>query len=57
VDHERGLGDLTLQDQQLVAQRQDLDVLVAVAHRQKAQGRQGAGRGDTDDHTAPGERV
>jgi hypothetical protein len=30
---ERGLADLALQDQQLVPQRQDFHVLVAVAHR------------------------
>ncbi|WP_369395490.1 hypothetical protein AB5J72_37685 [Streptomyces sp. CG1] len=43
---ERGFADLTLQDQQLVAQRQDLDVLVVLAHRQKAQECQGVGRGE-----------
>ncbi|MBU3871006.1 hypothetical protein KN815_45250 [Streptomyces sp. 4503] len=30
------LADLTLQDQQLVPEHQDLDVFVSVAHRQEA---------------------
>lgn len=33
---EAGLGDLTLQDGELVAQRQNLDVLVDVAHGQQS---------------------
>jgi hypothetical protein len=32
---ETGLADLTLQDGKLVTQRQDLDVLVRIAHRQQ----------------------
>jgi hypothetical protein len=32
---EAGFVDLTLQDAELMAQRQDLDVLVGVAHRQQ----------------------
>jgi len=32
---EAGLAGLALQDSQLVAQRQDLDVFVGVAHRQQ----------------------
>ncbi|MFF4806252.1 hypothetical protein ACFY1U_49170 [Streptomyces sp. NPDC001351] len=43
---ERGVADLTLQDQQLAAQRQDPAVLVAVAHRQKAQACEGVGGGE-----------
>jgi hypothetical protein len=38
---EGGFADLALQDQQLVPQRQDLDVLLPVAHRQQAQEREG----------------
>jgi hypothetical protein len=38
---ERGLADSALQDEELVPQRQDLDVLVTVAHRQQAQKREG----------------
>ncbi|GAA3476253.1 hypothetical protein GCM10018966_007800 [Streptomyces yanii] len=34
---ERGLADLALKDEQLVTQRQDLDVFIPVAHRQQAQ--------------------
>ncbi|MCX5181182.1 hypothetical protein OOK47_00340 [Streptomyces sp. NBC_00268] len=44
---ERGLEDLTLQDQQLVPQRQDLHVLLSVAHRQQSQERKGVGHGET----------
>ena len=36
---ERGLADLALQHQQLMPQRQDLEVFVPVAHRQQAQQR------------------
>ncbi|WP_431969208.1 hypothetical protein [Actinacidiphila sp. bgisy160] len=42
---ERGHAYLALQDQQLVPQREDLDVLVLIAHRQQAQEREGVGRG------------
>lgn len=50
-DGEIGVGevrlpDLALEDQQLVPQREDLDVLVSVAHGQEAQERQGVGRGE-----------
>ncbi|MER6566839.1 hypothetical protein ABT288_11720 [Streptomyces sp. NPDC001093] len=41
---EPGLADLALQDQQLVPQRQYLDVLLRAAHRQQAQERNGVGR-------------
>jgi hypothetical protein len=37
---ERRLADPALQDEKLVPQRQDLDVLVTVAHRQQAQERE-----------------
>ncbi|MCX4641552.1 MULTISPECIES: hypothetical protein [unclassified Streptomyces] len=40
---ERGLADLALQDQQLVPQRQDLDLLAPVTHRQQAQEREDVG--------------
>jgi hypothetical protein len=43
---ERGLGDPALQDEELVPQRQDLDVLVMVAHRQQAQEREGIRRSE-----------
>jgi hypothetical protein len=43
---ERGLADLALQDQQLVPQRQDLDVFVPVVHRQQAQDGDGVGHGE-----------
>lgn len=43
---ECGLADLTLQDQQLMPQRQDLDVFVPVAHRQQAKEREGVGCGE-----------
>ncbi|WP_406359317.1 hypothetical protein OHB56_00530 [Streptomyces sp. NBC_01635] len=43
---EGGLANLALQDQQLVSERKDFDVLVAVAHRQQAQECQGVGRGE-----------
>ncbi|WP_258382468.1 hypothetical protein [Streptomyces sp. NTH33] len=43
---ERGPADLALQDQQLVAQRQDLHVLLPVAHRQQAQEREGVRHGE-----------
>jgi hypothetical protein len=35
-----------LQDQQLVPQRQDLNVLLSVGHRQQAEEREGMGYGD-----------
>jgi hypothetical protein len=60
---EGGLADLALPDQQLVPERQDLDVLVVVAHRQEAQERQGGGRSevgeaqDTRDHDGAGART
>ncbi|WP_408059271.1 hypothetical protein [Streptomyces mirabilis] len=38
--------ELALQDKELVPQRQYLDVLVAVPHRQQAQERQGVGRSE-----------
>jgi hypothetical protein len=41
-----GFLGLALQDKELAPQRQYLDVLVAVAHREQAQGRQGVGRSD-----------
>ncbi|MFB7112520.1 hypothetical protein [Streptomyces sp. NPDC056190] len=41
---EGGLADLALQYKQLVPQGEDLDVFVAVAHRQQAQERQGVGQ-------------
>jgi hypothetical protein len=34
---ERGLADLALQHQQLMPQRQDLEVFVPITHRQQAQ--------------------
>jgi hypothetical protein len=43
---EGGLAGLALRDQQLVRERRDLDVLVSIAHRQQAQEREGAGRGE-----------
>jgi hypothetical protein len=43
---EGGFADLAFQDQWLVPERQDLDVLLAVAHRQEAQERQGVGRSE-----------
>ncbi|MFD5662177.1 hypothetical protein [Streptomyces hirsutus] len=43
---EGGLADLTLQDQQLMAEREDLDILLASAHRQQAQDRQDVGRSE-----------
>jgi hypothetical protein len=43
---ERGLADLALQDQQLVPQREDLDVFVPLAHRQQPQKREGVGHGE-----------
>ncbi|MGW4993847.1 hypothetical protein ACWEQ3_40510 [Streptomyces mirabilis] len=39
-------ADLTLQDEQLVPERKDLDIPIAIAHRQQAQERQGTGRGE-----------
>lgn len=41
-----GLAGLTFQNEELMTQSQDLDVLVATAHRQRAQRREGAGRGE-----------
>ncbi|MFD8929604.1 hypothetical protein [Streptomyces mirabilis] len=41
---EPGLADLALQDQQLVPQRQYLDVLPPVAHRQQTQESDGVDR-------------
>jgi hypothetical protein len=38
---ERGFADLALQDEELVAQGEDLDVLVTVAHGQQPQKREG----------------
>ena len=43
---ERGLADLALQHQQLMPQRQDLEVFVPVAHRQQAQECEGVGRSE-----------
>ncbi|WP_329182688.1 hypothetical protein [Streptomyces sp. NBC_01477] len=43
---EGGLADLALQDEELVPQGKDLDVLVAVAHRQETREREGVGRGE-----------
>ncbi|MFB6782660.1 hypothetical protein ACFCX0_36145 [Streptomyces sp. NPDC056352] len=43
---EPGLADLALQDQQLVPQREDLDVFAPIAHRQQAQEREGVGHGE-----------
>jgi hypothetical protein len=53
---ERGLAGLALQDEELVPQRQDLDVFVPVAHRQQAQEREGVGRserGQAQQHDRP----
>jgi hypothetical protein len=38
---ERGFADLALQDEELVAQGEDLDVLVTVAHGQEPRKREG----------------
>jgi hypothetical protein len=38
---ERGCADLALQDEELVAQDEDLDVLVTVTHGQEPQQREG----------------
>jgi hypothetical protein len=43
---ERGLAGPALQDEELVPQRQDLDVLVTVAHWQQAQEREGVRRSE-----------
>ena len=43
---ERGLADLTPQDQQLMPQRQDLDVLFPISHGQQAQEREGIPHGE-----------
>jgi hypothetical protein len=43
---EHGLADLALQDQQLVPQREDLDIFVPLAHRQQPQEREGVGHGE-----------
>ncbi|MFE7246042.1 hypothetical protein [Streptomyces sp. NPDC057580] len=43
---ERGLADLALQDQQLVPQREDLDVFVPLTHRQQPQERERMGDGE-----------
>ncbi|WSE20289.1 hypothetical protein OG518_36305 [Streptomyces sp. NBC_01397] len=40
------LVDLALQDRELVPQHQDLDLLVAVAHRQQAYEREGVRHGE-----------
>jgi hypothetical protein len=48
-----GLADLALQNQQLMTEREDLDVLLESAHRQQAQDRQDVGRsevGQTQQH-------
>ncbi|MER5795547.1 hypothetical protein [Streptomyces sp. NPDC001980] len=42
-----GLAGLALQDQQLVPQRQCLDALLPVAHRQQTQESDGVGRSKT----------
>jgi hypothetical protein len=47
VRRERGLAHLPLQDRQLVPQRQDLQVLVAIAHRQQAYERERVRQGET----------
>lgn len=39
-------AELALQDGELVPQREDLDVLVVVAHRDQPQGAEGVGDGD-----------
>ena len=43
---EGGSADMALQNHELVSEREDLDVLVAVAHRQQAQEGEGVGRGE-----------
>jgi hypothetical protein len=43
---EPGFVDLALQDGELVAQRQDLDVFVGVAHRQEPEKPDHAGEGE-----------
>ncbi|MFD8008662.1 hypothetical protein [Streptomyces mirabilis] len=43
---EHGPADLALQDEQLVPERKDLDIFIAIAHRQQAQERQGIGRSE-----------
>jgi hypothetical protein len=43
---ERGLADLALQDDELVAQRQDLDVLLLIAHGQQAHERERVRQGE-----------
>ncbi|WP_442819791.1 hypothetical protein OHA79_02335 [Streptomyces sp. NBC_00841] len=43
---ERGLADLALQDQQLVPQREDLDVFVPLTHRQQPKERERIGDGE-----------
>jgi len=46
VRRERGLAHFALQDRQLVPQRKDLHVLVAVAHRQQAYERERIRQGE-----------
>ena len=43
---ERGLADLALQDDELVPQRQDLDVLPLIAHGQEAHERERVRQGE-----------
>ncbi|MFD5125321.1 hypothetical protein [Streptomyces sp. NPDC058385] len=43
---EGGLADLALQDQQLMAECEGLEVLLVSAHRQQAQDRQDVGRSE-----------
>jgi hypothetical protein len=43
---ERGLADLALQHDELVPQRQDLDVLLLLAHVQEAHEREHVGQGE-----------
>jgi hypothetical protein len=51
---ERGLADLALQDQQLMSQREDLDVFVSRAHRQEPQKREGVGHGKVGQSSTTG---
>jgi hypothetical protein len=43
---ERGLADLALQDDELVPQRQDLDVLLVITHGQQAHERERVRQGE-----------
>ena len=43
---EGGSADMGLQNHELVSERKDLDVLVAVAHRQQAKDGEGVGRSE-----------